>query len=370
MQEALASGNPVDVHLERSCGALAVTRVADGRAETCDLDLGFELRFVVVLPLVARNRRLGALVLGYADREFDAATRALAEDLAARAAVAVDNCLLYAKVQEADQRKNEFLAMLAHELRNPLAPVRNAAQMLRNSQADAAKLEWAANVIDRQSQHLVRLVDDLLDVARITQGKITLSFEAVDVATVVAMAEEMTRQLIESRKHTLAVRMPPDAAVRLRRLRPHRADTRQSAQQRREVFRARQRYRAGSGGERRTRSSSACAIRASAYPGELLGSIFDLFIQADRSLDRSQGGLGIGLTIVRNLVHMQGGSVQARARARARAANSWCGCRAPDQRPVPQVAQVASPLPPLRTRRGCAFSSSTTIPTPRKAWRH
>src|SRR5262249_3688702 len=159
----------------------------------------------VVLPLVARYRRLGALVLGYADRAVDASTRALAEDIAARTAVSIDNCLLYAKVQEADQRMNEFLAMLAHELRNPLAPVRNAAQVLRSSQADSAKLEWAANVIDRQSGHLVRLVDDLLDVARITQGKITLSFEPVDVATVVGMAEEMTRQLIEARRHTLTV---------------------------------------------------------------------------------------------------------------------------------------------------------------------
>jgi signal transduction histidine kinase/DNA-binding response OmpR family regulator len=310
MHDALATGAPVEVRLERSCGSLAATKTVDGRAETLKLELGFELSSVVAVPLVARNRRLGALVLGYADRGFDAPRRALAEDIAARTAVCIDNCLLYAKVQEADQRKNEFLAMLAHELRNPLAPVRNAAQMLRSSHGDAAKLEWAANVIDRQSRHLVRLVDDLLDVARITQGKITLTFEAVDVATVVSMAEEMTRQLVESRKHTLTVRLPgtPLAVY---------GDCARIAQILGNLLNNAAKYSEPgsaialevdeSGGEVvfRVRDSGI------GIPADILGSIFDLFIQADRSLDRSQGGLGIGLTIVRNLVHMQGGTVQA-----------------------------------------------------------
>jgi len=310
INEALASGSSVEVHLERSCSTLAATKTVDGQAEPVSLELGFDLHTVVVLPLVARNRRLGALLLGYADRGFDAATRALAEDIAARTAVAIDNCLLYAKVQEADQRKNEFLAMLAHELRNPLAPVRNAAQMLRNSQADAAKLEWAANVIDRQSRHLVRLVDDLLDVARITQGKITLSFEAVDVATVVSMAEEMTRQLIESRRHTLTVRLP-EAPLSVY------GDCARVAQILGNLLNNAAKYsepgshialEVGESGDEvvfRVRDSGI------GIPVDLLGSIFDLFIQADRSLDRSQGGLGIGLTIVRNLVLLQGGTVQA-----------------------------------------------------------
>jgi signal transduction histidine kinase/DNA-binding NarL/FixJ family response regulator len=360
MQEALARGNPVDVRLERSCGALAITRVADGRAETANLDLGFELRFVVVLPLLARNRRLGALVLGYADREFDAATRALAEDLAGRVAVAVDNCLLYAKVQEADQRKNEFLAMLAHELRNPLAPVRNAAQLLRNSQADAAKLEWAANVIDRQSRHLVRLVDDLLDVARITQGKITLSFEAVDVATVVAMAEEMTRQLTESRRHTVAVRIPPEPVSVY-------GDCARIAQILGNLLNNAAKYsEPGSDIALEVEESGdeiVFRVRDSGIgiPGELLGSIFDLFIQADRSLDRSQGGLGIGLTIVRNLVHMQGGSVHVASEGAGKGSEFMVRLPRAHQRTVPHVAQIA--VGPSGS------AASTTIPTPRKAWR-
>jgi signal transduction histidine kinase/DNA-binding response OmpR family regulator len=310
MRDALAAGGPVELRMERTCNALSATKVVDGRVEKLSLNLGFELRSVAVLVLVARNRRLGTLMLGYAERGFDHSTRALAEDIAARAAVAIDNCLLYAKVQEADRRKNEFLAMLAHELRNPLAPVRNAAQMLRSSQADAAKLEWAADVIDRQSRQLVRLVDDLLDVARITQGKITLSLEPVDVATVVHLAEEMTRQLIETRRHSLTIRVP---AVPLSVY----GDCARIAQILANLLNNAAKYsepgsnisldahEIGSEIEFRVRDSGI------GIPVDLLESIFDLFIQADRSLDRSQGGLGIGLTIVRNLVQMQGGSVQA-----------------------------------------------------------
>lgn len=310
MQEALASGSPVEVRMERGQGALAATKVIDGRAETFSIDLGFELRSVAVLPLVARNRSLGTLVLGYAARDFDVPTRALAESICMRAAFAIDNCLLYAKVQEADQRKNEFLAMLAHELRNPLAPVRNAAQMLRSSQADAAKLEWAADVIDRQSRHLVRLVDDLLDVARITQGKITLSLEHVDVTTVVSMAEEMARQLIETRKHTLTIRLPAAPlsvygdCARIAQILANLLDNAAKYSEPGSEI-ALDADESGNEIVFRVRDSGI------GIPVDVLGSIFDLFIQADRSLDRSHGGLGIGLTIVRNLVHMQGGSVQA-----------------------------------------------------------
>ena len=370
MQEALACGNPVDVRLERSCSALAVTRVTDGRAETANLDLGFELRFVVVLPLLARNRRLGALVLGYADREFDAATRALAEDLAARAAVAVDNCLLYAKVQEADQRKNQFLAMLAHELRNPLAPVRNAAQVLRSSQADPAKLEWAANVIDRQSRHLVRLVDDLLDVARITQGKITLSFEPVDVATVVAMAEEMTRQLIESRRHTLAVRIPPEpmsvygdcariAQILGNLLNNAAKYSEPGSDIALEVEESGERDRLSRPrfGHRHTGRAPRLHLR-SLHPGRPLPRPF-AGRPRHRAHDRAQSRAHAGRQRAgRKRGHGQGQRIHGAAAARRPPASRPARCRGRGR------------VPPPRALRGCVFSSSTTIPTPRKAWRH
>ena len=101
------------------------------------------------------------------------------------------------RIHEADRRKNEFLAMLAHELRNPLAPIRNAVHILRQPGLDQSRVEWASSIIDRQSQQLVRLVDDLLDVARITQGRIQLKIEPVNVASVVTIAVETSRPLIE-----------------------------------------------------------------------------------------------------------------------------------------------------------------------------
>ena len=114
-------------------------------------------------------------------RDFTPADVALAEDFASRAAIALDNARLYHDIQQADRQKNEFLSMLAHELRNPLAPIRNAAEVLRQRAADTTRVRWAQDVIDRQLTHLVRLVDDLLDVSRITQGKIRLEVEAVDL---------------------------------------------------------------------------------------------------------------------------------------------------------------------------------------------
>src|SRR5207248_4632172 len=136
----------------------------------------FNVEAAVVLPLQVRGRMLGvlALAVGCSGRRFEPADLALAGDLAQRAAIALDNARLYHDVQEADRRKNEFLAMLAHELRNPLAPIRSAVQIIGLVGPDLPDLRWARNVIERQVQHLVRLVDDLLDLSRITRGKIKL----------------------------------------------------------------------------------------------------------------------------------------------------------------------------------------------------
>ncbi len=307
--DALDSGNiAVVTELNPGLSKLVATRVGQDTAVT--LDLGFTLRSLAVLPLVARGRKLGTLLLGLADLGFDPTTLALAEDLTTRAAVALDNCLLYARIHEADQRKNEFLAMLAHELRNPLAPVRNAVQILRMPNQQPAKLEWGLDVIDRQTLQLVRLVDDLLDVARITQGRISLKLEAVDVAEVMAAALEMSRPLIDARCHELAVAVPPA------RLKVH-GDYSRIAQILANLLNNAAKYT-----EPRGRISLNAAqegtevvfrVRDSGIGirKEMLASVFELFTQADRSLDRSQGGLGIGLTIVQRLASMQNGSVHA-----------------------------------------------------------
>jgi CheY-like chemotaxis protein/anti-sigma regulatory factor (Ser/Thr protein kinase) len=198
--------------------------------------------------------------------------------------------------------------MLAHELRNPLAPIRNAVQLMRMPDHNNTKLEWAMSVLDRQSQQLVRLVDDLLDVARITQGTILLKIEAVDVAKVVGVAVEMSRPLINTRAHDLKVTLPPGAlAVN--------GDFSRVAQVLANLLNNAAKYTEPKGSIALSVEDDGTEVvfRVSdsgiGIPKNMLGSIFELFTQADRSLDRAQGGLGIGLTVVKRLVIMQGGTV-------------------------------------------------------------
>ncbi|MGE5526098.1 MAG: response regulator [Rhodospirillaceae bacterium] len=270
------------------------------------------LRRIAVLPLLARGRTLGTLLLGMAspDRTFDTLTLELAGDLAGRVAISLDNCMLYARIQEQDQRKNEFLAMLAHELRNPLAPIRNAVQLLDAPHPDPARLSWATRVLERQSRQLVRLVDDLLDVARITQGQITLKSERVDVAAVLSMAVETCSTVIGDRHHELSVH-PPARPLTLR------GDAARIAQVLSNLLNNAAKYTDPGG--RISISAQAAdddvvfTVRDNGVGirPEMLAKIFDLFTQADRSLDRSQGGLGVGLTIVQRIVDLHGGTVRA-----------------------------------------------------------
>ena len=166
----------------------------------------------IVVPLRARGRTLGTISLGQgAPRaRLGSDDLALVQDLAGRAAIIIDNARLYRDVQENDRRKNEFLAMLAHELRNPLAPIRSAVEILQMLHLDNETLQWAEEVISRQLEHLVRLVDDLLDISRITGGKIQLRMEPIDVSTAVARAVETSRPLIDERRHQLSVKIPSD----------------------------------------------------------------------------------------------------------------------------------------------------------------
>ena len=177
-----------------------------------DASIAQTIHCVAFVPLLARGRILGVLALALRSpgREFDADALAMASDLAGRAATALDNALLYGKIQEEDRRKDEFLAMLAHELRNPLAPISNAIHVLQMSDQAPAKLNWATEVIGRQLKQLVRLVDDLLDVSRVTRGKIELKIESVDVGDVVVAAVETSRPYVDALDHTLTVLLPPE----------------------------------------------------------------------------------------------------------------------------------------------------------------
>jgi PAS domain S-box-containing protein len=212
---------------------------------------------------------------------------------------------------DSDRRKDEFLAMLAHELRNPLAPISNAAQMLNLWNQNAhQEVTWACDVVERQVRQMTRIVDDLLDVSRITRGKIKLQMAPVDVASIVAAAVETSRPLIESRKHTLNIQF---ASQPLKIT----ADFTRMAQVVTNLLNNAAKYTEEEGEIwlvcERDGSDASVSVRdnGAGMPAEMIPTVFDLFTQADRTIDRSQGGLGIGLTLVRSLVALHQGSVEA-----------------------------------------------------------
>ena len=215
-------------------------------------------------------------------------------------------------LQSADRQKDEFLAMLAHELRNPLAPLRNASEVLAATASHEPHTQFAVNVIKRQVTQLTRLVDDLLDVSRITEGRIELTREPLDVANIIAQAMETVEPLLLERRHKVSIDSS-DQPLHVD------GDNARLVQCVSNILNNAAKY-TDSGGEIRVRSyaeGGAAVIEISddgaGISAELLPRIFDLFVQGDRTLDRSQGGLGIGLSVVRRLVEMHGGQVIARS---------------------------------------------------------
>ncbi len=270
------------------------------------------LRSSICVPIRSRATMHGALTFATAEsgRIYDRTHLATAEDLAQRAAVAIDNTHLVAALKDSDRRKDEFLAMLAHELRNPLAPIRTSVQIVRAKSPAVPELQWATEVIERQVHQMARLVDDLLDVSRITRGKIELRKERVELAAIVRSAVEASRPLIENRGHELTVTVPSQP-IHLE------ADPTRLAQVLLNLLNNAAKYmdRAGRIWLTAERAGDEVVIRVRdtgiGIPAEMLPRIFDLFTQVDRSLERAEGGLGIGLTLVRRLVEMHGGTVEA-----------------------------------------------------------
>ncbi len=214
-------------------------------------------------------------------------------------------------LRDTDRRKDEFLAMLAHELRNPLAPVRNALHILKIPGVSESAARQARDMMDRQVQHLVRLVDDLLDVARIMRGAIELRKERVDLATVINRAVETAQAAIDAQEHELIVSLPARRVLL-------EADLVRMAQVLSNLLVNAAKYTKRAGRLWLTAEADgpdAVVIRVKdtgiGIAADLLPHVFDLFIQAERSLARSQGGLGVGLTLVKKLVEMHGGTVTA-----------------------------------------------------------
>jgi PAS domain S-box-containing protein len=208
------------------------------------------------------------------------------------------------------KQTTEFLAMLGHELRNPLAPIRNAVEIMRARKMKDPTVEWARDLIDRQVSHLSRLVDDLLDMSRITSGKVMLQKERLDLAVLVARAEEATRPLLEERSHMLSLSLPSDA------LHVEGDATRLSQVVLNLINNAAKYTPKGGQVWVDLKCEDGHAILTVRDNGigmapDLVPRVFDLFTQGERSLDRAEGGLGIGLTLVRKLVAMHGGTVEA-----------------------------------------------------------
>jgi signal transduction histidine kinase len=253
---------------------------------------------------IAEVARLAAAFQEMRDRlaERTRESERLAAELRARAEA----------LAETDRRKDEFLAMLAHELRNPLGAIANASYLLEQLGSTDPQTARPVAIIRRQIQHLVRMVDDLLDVSRITQGKIELRWQPLDLAEVLRHAAEASRPLAEAREQELTVDLPPGPL-------PLDGDVTRLEQVVSNLLRNAVKFTEPRGhialSVRREGGEAVVRVRddGAGISADLLPRVFDLFAQGEQGLDRSEAGLGIGLTLVRSLVEMHGGKVAARS---------------------------------------------------------
>jgi len=288
-------------------------------AVVCDRTDGFvrcvesstsEPSYLLALPLRDRDQVFAVLLMVREPLrgDFSQSDIAMFESIAWRSAIALVNSRLYEAIEQADQQKNRFLSMLAHELRNPLAPIRSAVDVLRLCGDSPTDIEWARDVIDRQVNHLIRLVDDLLDISRITLGKIRLQMETVNASDLVTAAVEISGPLIEKSRHQLSVSVPEEPLTLY-------ADRARLTQVLANLLNNAAKYTHAGGVVSLTleQDGDEALFRVRdtgiGIPENMLDRVFDMFIQIDSGLDRAHGGLGIGLTLVRELVTMHQGSI-------------------------------------------------------------
>jgi PAS domain S-box-containing protein len=263
----------------------------------------------------------------------------VSQNVTERRRLADDLRKLAADLSDADRRKDEFLATLAHELRNPLAPLRNMLEILKRAEGDRELNRQALDTMERQLGQLVRLVDDLLDLGRINHNRLELRMGTVDLASVLHQAVQACRPLADAAGHELEVELPREP-VRLR------ADAVRLAQVFGNLLNNACKYTAPRGkiGVTAERRGPDVVVAVSdtgiGIPPDKLASIFDMFAQVDQSLEQSQGGLGIGLTLVKRLVEMHGGAVEAESAGPGR--GSAFTVRLPVE---PQGTEVAAPPP-------------------------
>jgi PAS domain S-box-containing protein len=280
------------------------------------------VRSYLAVPVISRSGEvLGELFFGHEQAAvFNERAERLVAGIAAQAAIAMDNARLYraeqeaaGKLREADRRKDEFLATLAHELRNPLAPIRTGLHLLRITQPGSDSAEQARAMMERQLTHLIRLVDDLLEVSRISRGKIDLRRSPIELAAVVLSAVETTRPAIEAARHKLEISLPAQPLT-------VDADFVRLAQVLANLLNNAAKYTdpggrialsvRGEGADAVSEAVISVRDNGVGIPAELLPRVFDMFAQVDRTLDRAQGGLGIGLALAKSLVEMHAGTIQ------------------------------------------------------------
>jgi len=286
----------VELYLKRKELQRANEGLARANARLAEANVALQEEKTRELEIVNRS-------LQRANAELEAANRTLQSEIAER--TRAERAL-----KEADRHKDEFLAMLAHELRNPLAPIHNAVELMRLKPLTDPKLNWARDVIARQLTSLTRLVDDLLDVSRITRGKINLTREPVELEGLIARAVETIHPLLNERRHELTLELPEPGATLF-------GDPTRLTQAIANVLGNAAKYTDIGG-----KISLVAVMKPSEVEirirdngigirPELLPHVFELFTQLDRNDGRTQGGLGIGLALVRQLVQMHGGSVSA-----------------------------------------------------------
>jgi PAS domain S-box-containing protein len=247
------------------------------------------------------------------------------------------------ELKQSDKRKDEFLATLAHELRNPLAPIRNASMLLAVQDGSAQSIDWVRRVIDRQTDHLARLIDDLLDVSRITRDKLTLRLERVELARVIDNAVEAVRSQLDAQRHRLTIEVPEALWLQ--------GDQVRLTQIFSNLLNNAVKYTSPGGSIAVTAVVDGAWVGVSVrdngvgVPPDQLPYLFEMFYQVDRSIERAHAGLGIGLTLVERLVHLHGGEIVARSEGIGRGSEFTVRMPLADK-----PARRESPAPPASGR--------------------
>lgn len=289
----------------------AVSFVQSSRDPAHELLKTLGLRAYACVPLIAGERMLGTLSFGSRQRDlFEADELEFMRTVTRYLTVAYERLRLVRELREADRKKDDFIALLAHELRNPLAPLRNGLAVMRLASADAAAVGRARTIMERQLSHMVRLIDDLLDVSRISLNKMLLRRTRVQLGDIMSSAVETARPTIDAAEHELTVTLPSEPVALD-------ADLTRLAQVFGNLLTNAAKYTPKRGRIHFSAELQADSVLVAIEDNgiglrpESLRSIFGMFSQVDHSFERTTGGLGIGLALVKGLTEMHGGSVRA-----------------------------------------------------------